>query len=275
MNDQISAMRSVKILSVVIVSGLATAVPALASSSEWYMSEGGKVRLVTSGKPDEAGRITGVLEIALEPGWKTYWRDPGDSGVPPQLEVTASTNVAAAQMSFPPPRRHDDGYGQWAGYDHPVSLPVTFTLAAPNDPALIEADVFLGICETICIPVRTKLIVDPGTDPANADDAALVKAGVAALPGPEQSDFRVTPLAGEHETLVVEAAAPGDPASVDFFVAGEQNYMFGAPARKETNGKVSFSVPILDRPTTAPVGGGLHYTLTGATGSVEGLLPYP
>ena len=91
------------------------------------------MRLVTSGKADEAGRIQGVLDIELKPGWKTYWRDPGDAGVPPQIDVSASTNITDAAFSFPPPQRHDDGYGKWAGYNHPVSLPVTFTLSSPRD----------------------------------------------------------------------------------------------------------------------------------------------
>ncbi|TIU02798.1 MAG: hypothetical protein E5W40_25455, partial [Mesorhizobium sp.] len=97
------------------------------------------------------------------------------------IDVSASTNIANAIFSFPPPQRHDDGYGKWAGYDHPVSLPVTFTLSAPNEPAVIDADIFLGICETICIPVQTRLTVDPGSDPDNVEDAALVKAALATL----------------------------------------------------------------------------------------------
>ncbi|TIW88948.1 MAG: hypothetical protein E5V51_06740, partial [Mesorhizobium sp.] len=153
-------MQSLKILLLGAAIGLATALPATASSSAWYNSEGGKVRLVTSGKPDDAGRIRGILDIALKPGWKTYWRDPGDAGVPPQLDISASTNIADATLSFPAPQRHDDGYGKWAGYNYPVSLPVTFTLSTPNQPAVIDADVFLGICETICIPVQTRLSVD-------------------------------------------------------------------------------------------------------------------
>lgn len=274
-DGQITAMRSLKILVLGVVALLAASLPAVASSSAWYESEGGRVRLVTSGKPDESGRINGVLDVALKPGWKTYWRDPGDSGVPPQLDVSASTNIASAALSFPAPRRHDEGYGIWAGYDYPVSLPVTFTLATPKDQAVVVADIFLGICETICIPVQTRLTVDPGADPDNAEDAALVKSAFSALPGPERPDFGVSVLPGDHETLNVQAAFPGDAAAVDFFVAGEQDYMFGAPVRGEKNGKLQFSVPILDRPTTTPSTGGLHYTLTSAEGAVEGLLPFP
>ncbi|WP_027142369.1 protein-disulfide reductase DsbD domain-containing protein [Mesorhizobium sp. WSM3626] len=268
-------MQSLKILLLGTAIGLAAALPATASSSAWYNSEGGKVRLVTSGKPDDAGRIQGVLDIALKPGWKTYWRDPGDAGVPPQLDISASTNIADATLSFPAPQRHDDGYGKWAGYNYPVSLPVTFTLATPGQPAVIDADIFLGICETICIPVQTRLSVDPASDPDNADDAALVKASFTALPSPAKPDFGVKVLPGDHETLVVEASFPGDPQAADFFVAGERDYMFGTSSRAEKDGKLIFTVPILDRPSTTPTDGGLHYTLTSSAGAVEGLLPFP
>ncbi|RWN02168.1 MAG: hypothetical protein EOR84_04835 [Mesorhizobium sp.] len=268
-------MQSLKVLLLSAAVGCGSGLPAAASSSIWYYSEGGKVRLVTSGKPDTAGRIHGVLDIALKPGWKTYWRDPGDAGVPPQIDFSASTNIASATFSFPPPQRHDDGSGKWAGYDHPVSLPVTFTLSAPNEPAVIDADIFLGICETICIPVQTKLTIDPSSDPDNVEDAALVKAALATLPAPAGPDFGVNILPGDRETLIVEARFPGNPEAADLFVAGERDYMFGVPARSEKDGKLVFAVPILDRPTTTPTDGGLYYTLTTAAGAVEGLLPFP
>jgi DsbC/DsbD-like thiol-disulfide interchange protein len=254
---------------------LAAGHAAQASSSNWVDSEGGRVRLVTTGKADAEGRLQGVLDIALKPGWKTYWRDPGDSGVPPQLDVSGSANVSGAAMSFPAPRRHDDGYGQWSGYDHPVALPITFTLTDPDKKTTITADIFLGVCETICIPVQARLTVEPDADPDNAADAQDVQAAVAALPGKASADFGVKPLAGDHETLVVEAKVPGDAAAADFFIAGTDDYMFGPPAREKKDGGLVFTVPILDRPSSTPTGSGLHYTLTGSGGAVEGLLPYP
>lgn len=253
----------------------ASSLTAIASSSGWRDSEGGKIRIVTAGKPDTQGRLNGVLEIALKPGWKTYWRDPGDSGVPPQIAVTASTNVTAAKLSFPAPQRHDDGYSQWAGYDHPVALPVIFTIKTPDDPVLIEAEVMVGVCETICIPLQAKFSLDPDVGSDNPDDAAVVMAAQAALPGAARPDFGVSSLPGDPETLIVEATVPGDGASADFFVAGEDGYMFGTPVRSEKAGKIVFTVPILDRPSAAPTGDGLFYTLTDAGSSVSGTLPYP
>ncbi len=64
-----------------------------------------------------------MLEIDLKPGWKTYWRDPGDAGVPPTLDASASSNIASAELSFPAPQRFDDGFAIWAGYKEPVGIP--------------------------------------------------------------------------------------------------------------------------------------------------------
>jgi DsbC/DsbD-like thiol-disulfide interchange protein len=253
----------------------ATATPALSSSSDWFGAQGGSVRLVTTGAPDEQGIVQGALEIQLKPGWKTYWVDPGDAGVPPTIDVSASRNVAAAEMSFPAPRRFDDGFAKWAGYDWPVSFPVAFKLADPKAPATIEAKIFLGVCETICVPVEATLKLDTAHDPDNADDAAIVRAALDALPGPEQPDFGVTVIDGGKDEVLVEATFAGEPDQVDFFLAGSEGYQFGPPARRMDGERLLFYVPILERPATVPVKGALHYTLATSAGAVSGMLPYP
>lgn len=254
---------------------LAAAAPAYASTSGWFQTEGGRFRLVTTGRPDAAGKLQGVLFIELKRGWKTYWRDPGDSGVPPQIDVSASRNVSAVEISYPAPQRHDDGYSIWAGYDYPVGLPVTFTIPSPSEPSLIEADVFLGVCETICIPVQARLQLDPASDPDNPQDAALVRAAVDALPAPAQPNFGVSPAPSEAGKLAVVANVPGDPEGVDVFFAGTDGYMFGVPERKVEGGKLTFTVKVLDAPEVKPTGKGVPYTMTTATTAVEGYLPYP
>lgn len=254
---------------------LAAVQQAQASSSAWLTTEGGRVRLVTTGLPNEDGKLSGVLEIDLMPGWKTYWRDPGEAGVPPVVDVSAAPNIASAELSFPAPERFDDGYSKWVGYKHPVALPVTFSVKEATGPATIDASVFLGICETICIPVQGRLVVDPAADPDNAGDASAVQAALTALPGPEQPDFGATLLKGDEKTVQVEVNFPGDPDRVDFFIAGEHGFVFGTPERKEAHGKLSFSVPIMDRPAANPRDGALRYVLVTEVGAVEGTLPFP
>jgi DsbC/DsbD-like thiol-disulfide interchange protein len=251
------------------------AVPALASSSAWYQAEGANVRLVTAGAADDQGVVRGALRIDLKPGWKTYWLDPGDAGVPPSLDVSASNNVVSAKLSFPAPKRFDDGFASWAGYNEPISFAVTFTLVDPASPATIDANVFIGICETICVPVQARLQLDTASDPGNEDDAAEVRAAFEALPGPEQPDFGVTLVDGGKDEVVVEAAFAGEPDAVDFFLAGSDGYLFGPPERRPEAERLLFAVPILERPEKMPESGALQYTLVTPAGAVTGTLPFP
>ena len=266
------------IVSILRLSGflgvLLSAGAALASSSEWFETDGGRIRLVSTGLPDASGTLRGVLDVQLDPGWKTYWRDPGEAGVPPTIDIKESLNIRSATLEFPAPRRHDEGDFKWAGYDHPVALPITFTLDVPGKPAIIDAAIFLGLCETICIPLQATLALDPGSDPDNPDDAKTVSEAFAALPGPAQPGFGVSVVSKPGEKpLVVEANFPGDSASADFFIASGDGYTFSTPIRSQRDGKTFFSMDV-DLPAPLRTGPGLHYTLVTDSGAVSGLLPY-
>lgn len=251
---------------------LFSAASAMASSSDWYDVEGGRVRIVTVGLPDAQGRLHGILDIDLAPGWKTYWRDPGDAGVPPTLDVSQSTNVASAELAFPTPERFDDGYSNWVGYDRPVAVPVEFQLPQPDKPTTIDANVFLGICETICIPVNARLTIDTASDPSNLADAAAVSAAFSALPQADSPEFGAVVTREGADRLLVTAIVPGTSSSADLFVASSDGYVLGTPKRVERNGKLAFEVPILDAPAGAATPSGFPYTLATDAGAVSGVL---
>lgn len=260
-------------LSTVIAAGCASG--ALASSSPWHKAEGARLRILTSGAPDAAGRLKGALQIDLKPGWKTYWRDPGGSGVPPEIDISSSTNIASFEMAYPAPIRFDDESGPWIGYKHSVVFPMTFQLAAPGQPAKIAAEVFIGVCETICIPFQASLSFDPSRDPDNADHAAVIAKAAGALPGAAEADFGATLLSTDEDGMQVAARFPGDPDQADLFVAGTDGYALGTPEKRAADGKTVFAVPVIERPETKPQGKGLPYTLVTQAGAVEGFLPYP
>lgn len=268
-------MKNATFLATALGAALLASSNAHASSSEWHQAEGGRFRLVTSGQPDADGKLKGVLDIELKPGWKTYWRDPGDSGVPPQVDVSASQNVSSADVAYPAPARHDDGYSKWAGYDYPVGLPVTLTLGSASAPTKIVADVFMGVCETICVPVQARIELDPGIDPDNPGDANLVQAAFAALPKLASAHFGASVAASVGEMLTIAATLPDGGKGADLFVAGADGYLFGTPERHEQDGKLTFSIKVLERPKSAPAGKGIPYTLTSPGGAVDGFLPYP
>lgn len=239
------------------------------------MAEGVRMRLVTTGLPAADGTLQGALQIDLEPGWKTYWRDPGGSGVPPSIDLSKTAGAALLEVGYPAPMRFNDESGPWVGYKHSVAFPLSLRVTSAEAPAQISADVFIGICQDICIPVQASFAIDVAGDPDNAEDAAIVNAALAALPAPAEPGFGVTPRSADETWLTAEAAFSGDPDSVDLFVAGADGYAFGAPTKRVQGHSVVFTLPILERPGAKPAGDGLPYTLVTQSGAVQGRLPYP
>lgn len=263
-----SAFIPVLALAAAVIAPAATS----ASSSDWFEANGARLRLLTSGAPDAEGHLRGSLEIALRPGWKTYWRDPGQAGVPPTLDVSRSAGITAARMDFPAPQWHaEDGFS-WAGYGEPVAFPVEFT-AEPGTLPQIEADVFLGVCESICIPVSAKLSVDPARNADDPEDRAAVAQAFETLPGQPKPDFRVAGTSLESGKLIVDAVVPGDPAKASLFLAGGDGYTFAMPQLVIEGGVLRFEVDA-DRPSLVPTGDGIAYTLVGETGAVSGTIPF-
>lgn len=242
-----------------------------ASSSQWVESEGGAVRLVTTGRPDAQGKLQGALQIGLEPGWKTYWRDPGEAGIPPSLDASHGGNAATAELSFPPPRRIDDGYADTAGYIGSVTLPVTFTIKdGASGP--IEAHVFLGICKTICVPFQAQLTVNPGANPDDPRDAQVIAKAKAALPDTPSEGFTATGAHLEGDMLTVEARLPAGTSDAQLFLASGNGYLFGLPQTVEQEGKEArFTAKVFQKPeagsTSRPM---FDYTLVAGSRAVAG-----
>lgn len=243
---------------------------ALAASSTWHDSAGGRVRLVTSGPVSDAGELRGALVIELKPGWKTYWRDPGASGVPPQFEPVRGSGWKSVEMSFPAPSWHRDDYGSWAGYDRSVAFPVTFRTEPGQSPVAVEGAAFLGICQTICVPLQADLILTIDRASTPAEDNSVVEAAWSALPGKPTEKFGIVGTAKDDEgALVVEVASTTKP--VQLFVAGE-GYVIAPPRPVDDR---HFSVKIITYPKHVPEGPGLDYTLSGPDGAVSGIIAHP
>lgn len=211
-----------------------TLAPAWSLDSGWADTEGGSMRLVIDPAPRDDGTIAGYLDIALDPGWKTYWRDPGSAGIPPMLDFSQSQGIAFEKMDYPAPVRVDDGYAIWAGYTRPVQLPLTFRPTA-SAGGRIHALAFIGICDKICVPFQAELAVElpeslTTQDPVKPD----VDQAFARLPEAAGADFSIDAASldlGANQ-LTVSAKLPAfRPSGVtaELFVAGPQGFAFSPP----------------------------------------------
>jgi DsbC/DsbD-like thiol-disulfide interchange protein len=136
--------------------------PADGIASAWTAQKYGPMRLI-SGVPNAPGvtPVTGKLyagiHIKLDSGWKTYWRVPGDSGVPPQIDWAGSANVGAIKVLYPTPIRLPEAGMISLGYKLEVVLPVEITPADPTKPVTLKLAAEYGVCKDICIPAEAKL----------------------------------------------------------------------------------------------------------------------
>ena len=182
-------------------------------------AEGGEVRLLAL-PPAADGTVAAVLEITLEDGWITYWREPGDSGIPPI--VTPAGGATLERLGFPPPKRFMIGTLRDYGYDRRVLLPLDLTVPAGSERLALS--VFLGICREICIPFQADLSAPLATpDPAAALTRRLAE---AQLPAGPTADFRLEHASMTADGLAVTLTLPRDAPEPQLIITGASGQLF-------------------------------------------------
>ncbi len=223
---------------------LATSHAARAETSAWADNEGGRMRLVALAA-DGDGHIRAGLQIEPKPGWITYWREPGNAGIPPQVTVS-TPGVKLDTMLYPVPKHIVTEAVDEVAYDSMVTLPLRLT-ATDAKPAKLEVEAFIGICKDICIPFQAKLSLDFLSPPqSRPEEKAILDAAEARLPMEPSSDFEVTAhaLSPDMKELSLEITLPeaGETAP-QVIVAGPSGYAFTKRKTSKRDG-TSFSTTI-------------------------------
>jgi DsbC/DsbD-like thiol-disulfide interchange protein len=231
-------------------------------STDWARAAKSQARLIARG-----GDLAG-FEIALAPGAITYWRDPGDAGLPPTLDFSASDNVASVAPEFPAPKRikESDG-GEAFGYEGSVVFPLRVKPRDPTKPATLKLNADFAVCEKVCLPAKAHLELAlpsaPGSPHAGAIDVALaaVPRAVAA------KDFGALEAIDADRWRLCSAHEDGAPR--DLFVEAPEGWWIKvAPAHAEA-GRDCFTLTIGDKPKDAALPVALRLTLTGGAGATE------
>jgi DsbC/DsbD-like thiol-disulfide interchange protein len=193
-----------------------------------------------------AGTWRAGLDITLDEGWKTYWRVPGDAGVPPQFDWSRSGNVKSVTLLWPAPTRFADAGGETVGYKSRIVFPVDVVAKDSAQRIDLALDAFLGVCEEICIPV--KLDISLAQSAADPGDASLIAAFAARVPQKvdAQSPFRVA-SASLVETdgrfdLALRLQGQGFEKDLDIFVEGDEFTYFRAPRPGSEKGLVHLPI---------------------------------
>jgi len=209
-----------------------------AAMSDWVDNQGGRMRLVALA-PDADGHIRAALQIEPQPGWITYWREPGQSGIPPQVTLAPESSVTLEKTSYPTPKQITVGNIQEIGYDAPVTLPLDFRIEG-KVPAKLELTAFIGLCKDICIPFQAEYsLVLPADEQPTAHELALLDAAKASLPQAPSSDFALQShsLSADAKTLALRLTLPeatGEAPTI--YITGPTGYAFFQQAKAKREG---------------------------------------
>lgn len=230
-----------------------------AATSPWSKGDHASLRLI-AGATAASGKQRVGVEILMAPGYKTYWRSPGDFGVPPVFDWSGSTNVGGLDVRWPAPERFEDGNGHSLGYVGEVVIPVSVQPADPAKPVMLVLKLDYAVCEKICIPVKgeARLWLEPGvtsvTSPRLESFEARVPAPVKL--GPQKT--RISVLEAKLDEGAIEPGlrlvlqAPPEGKVEDVFIEGAGMWSFGKPTLSlQPDGTTLALLRIVDRPKGA------------------------
>jgi DsbC/DsbD-like thiol-disulfide interchange protein len=195
-----------------------------AHASDWSGDARSAMRLIggSPGRSSDAFRRAGI-EIRLKPGWHTYWRYPGDAGVPPQIDFGGSTNVAAVHILWPAPQRIPEQGLFVIGYLNDVILPVLVAPQTPEQPIKLHLKIDYAVCEKLCVPVQAIAELELGNGASEWDNAlAVAQASVPQRRVLREGDpIKIQSVRREatNSRIVVDVVAPAN-SHVDLFAEG-------------------------------------------------------
>jgi DsbC/DsbD-like thiol-disulfide interchange protein len=284
------SMSTSRTLAVAACLGLGAAAPALAgpapepaAASRWVELHASRARLVGSAVKAAGGARLAGLEIVMDDGWKTYWRMPGDAGVPPQHEWSGSANAARIEVLYPAPMRMAEAGGEVIGYKHAVLFPIEVAPQDPAKPVALKLALEFGICREICVPATATLeLVLPPADTAAARDTITVAMERVPRPsnGRKPADPRLARASisdGESGARLVIHADFGGSQGGDVFVEAPDG-LYVPMLRKgpqAADGTVSFVADLASDLVRDLKGKPLTLTLVSEAGASEAQWTFP
>ncbi|MGN6115677.1 MAG: protein-disulfide reductase DsbD domain-containing protein [Nitrobacter sp.] len=244
-------------------------------ASPWQEESHSAVRLLAGSRSGTV--LLGGIAFRLEPGWKTYWRTPGDSGVPPRFDFSKSDNIDAVTVLWPAPSKFPDGAGGHSlGYKNQVVLPLRIVAKSADKPITLRATIDYAVCEKLCVPVQATVEL-PFVSVASTEDSALASA-LDTVPKParvgDPNPLTIRDVKREGKSgVTVDVVTPNPKDSVSLFVEGPTpDWALPIPTLVDHAPpgvkRFSFQLDGLP-PNTDPEGAALKLTLVGGDRAYE------
>jgi DsbC/DsbD-like thiol-disulfide interchange protein len=243
-------------------------------SSPWQRDGHSAVRLLAGSRSGAV--LLGGIAFQLQPGWKTYWRTPGDSGVPPRFDFSKSENIEAVTVLWPAPMIFDDGAGGHSlGYKGQLVLPLRIVPKSADKPVTLRADINYAVCEKLCIPVDASAEL-PFTSVASTEDSALF-AALDTVPKPanvgDPNPLTIRDIKRDGKASVLVDVVSPDGQQVNLFVEGPTpDWALPVPKLREGSppGVKRFAFELEGVPPgVSPEGAALKLTLVGGDRAYE------
>ncbi|KEC55371.1 protein-disulfide reductase DsbD domain-containing protein [Bartonella koehlerae] len=204
-------------------------------TTPWYESNGGRVRLsITS--PSFSTIRNGVIEIVLKPGWKTYWRNPGNSGMAPFFNFQQQVSY---EIFYPIPQLYETE-NEWSiGYKNEVLLPFTISHTSSN----LTGSLTLGLCNKICFPFTVNFNFSPSIQNNKQLPLSLLKKAQDALPHTTHHELKIN-ARKETNTLFIKIQNKKKIIPISLFLDGKEMQIGPAKKVSDTVEYTLFSAPI-------------------------------
>jgi len=241
-----------------------------ADESPWSNDVRSAVRLIagTSGKSDAT--LRGGIEIKMQSGWKTYWRYPGDSGVPPRFDFSGSENLKTAKVLYPAPHLFVDETGHSLGYKDSAIFPLVITPQQSGKPVRLHMKIDYAVCEKLCVPAEgsAELSLAPGDSSHNAALTAAEARVPKQVPAAQLALTARRVNVAAKPLVAVDLAVPAGQA-VELFVEGptpEWALPIPTPAQGAPAGHAHFGFELDGLPPGVDPKGSFELTFTVITG---------
>ncbi|MFD1882664.1 protein-disulfide reductase DsbD domain-containing protein [Paracoccus pacificus] len=185
----------------------------------------------------EDGTRIAAFQILLEPGWKTYWRNPGDAGVPPVFDWSASANVAGVTPLWPRPDVFESAGMRTLGFHDKLLLPLEVRPVDPAAPVTLNASIEMGVCRDICVPVNLTVTEDP----AGADATPDIREALARQPTPAATAAECTQQPIADGTRVTASLRAGDDSPEAAMEIEDPGIWVSQPDISAVDGKVQIA----------------------------------
>lgn len=176
-----------------------------------------------------AGGDRVAIDIQLKPEWHSYWRMPGEGGLPPKFDWSGSRNLKSATIQWPLARRFEQQGMYSFGYDGEVVLPVDIRPATPGQPVKLVLKAEMMVCKDICIPQKLDLALDL---PAKAPpaDPRIAQALKAVPHDGDLGNLRIDSAIIGPKALVIRAFSQNGFKDADLFAEVKDGaFYFTAP----------------------------------------------